>query len=435
MPRAIRVWDEAWLPGKTVSLDGDDVGTLLKTARRCSPEFRSALMDFMAKIEKTGTGDMLDVPDWERLHGVTHGDLLAALPGGPDQARQGLCATTASLFMVGGHSVRIWRDNQTGSGILTYKETLPKDLAPLLVLDASGRVRQTYRDLEASRGLQRLHSAEKDYAPLRVHWWERGGGKSSFNLNGAELSRGVVETIQTKPTERWLVVTHKKDAKVGNVEWEVKKRLPPEVKPNVSFITWGNHVATNEHVDVPNLILAGTLFMKPSHYVALTHLAQDRPTEAGFAPDDAIERTTQGEHANLVLQAVCRGRVRKSDGDRCLPMDAYLIATKRSGIGDLLPTIFPGCTVLRWDPLSEKQTLTPSLRAAREFLQRELAKGITEVTYRDLQVALRISPKKFPERVSQRPEWPELIAGLGLETYGGTKRARGVRLKVIAEAA
>src|ERR1700758_2172376 len=99
--------------------------------------------------------------------------------------------------------------------------------------------------------------------------------------------------------------------------------------PNVSFIPWGNHVATNEYVDVPDLILAGTLFMKPSHYVALTHLAQDRPTDAGFAPDDAVERTTLGEHANLILQAVCRGRVRKSNGAQCLPMDAYLIATKR----------------------------------------------------------------------------------------------------------
>ena len=90
-----------------------------------------------------------------------------------------------------------------------------------------------------------------------------------------------------------------------------------------------------------------------------------------------------GEHANLVLQAVCRGRVPKSNGAQCLPMDAYLVATKRSGIGELLPTIFPGCRVLKWDPLSEGQTLTPSLRAAREFLQK--ARGVTEVTYRDLQ--------------------------------------------------
>jgi hypothetical protein len=31
-------------------------------------------------------------------------------------------------------------------------------------------------------------------------------------------------------------------------------------------------------------------------------------------------------------------------------------------------------------PLREKQTLTPSLRAAREFLRKELANGVTEVT-------------------------------------------------------
>src|SRR5438309_10914992 len=116
-------------------------------------------------------------------------------------------------------------------------------------------------------------------------------------------------------------------------------------------------------------------------------------------------------------------------------MDAYLIAAKKSGIGDLLATIFPGCTVQRWDPLGEKQTLTPSLKAAQEFLRKEIAKGVNEVTYRDIQAAVGISSKKFPERVSHRSEWPRLIANLGLETFGGAQRARGVRLKAVAKAA
>ena len=49
--------------------------------------------------------------------------------------------------------------------------------------------------------------------------------------------------------------------------------------------------------------------------------------------------------------------------------------------------------------------------------------------------SFRTKLSEVPERVSKRPEWPELLAGLGLETIGGTKRARGVPLKAIAAAA
>jgi hypothetical protein len=157
MPRAVRVWDEAWLPGKVITLGADDVAVLLKPARGLSPEFRQALSNFMKKLEETNTGEAIDVPDWEHAYGISHADLHAALPGGAEGRRHD-------------HSER---------------------------------------------------SAAKDYSSLNTHWWQRGGGKSSFEHNGADLCRGVAATIKTKPAEKWLVVTHKKDYKVGNIEWEI----------------------------------------------------------------------------------------------------------------------------------------------------------------------------------------------------------------------
>ena len=236
---------------------------------------------------------------------------------------------------------------------------------------------------------------------------------------------GIATTILTKPTERWLVVVHKRDPKVRDVQKAIERHLPADVRANVAFIQWGSHVATNDYADVPNLILAGTLFMRPSFYVALTHLAQDRPTAPGFASRKDIERTTRGEHANLVLQAICRGRVRKSDGPRCLPMDAYLIAASNSGIGEALTTIFPGCTVVAWDPLGEADG--GPVAAAEEFLQRELARGKQRVSYKTIQETIGVTSKHFAERVTARPEWARVMDRLGLETYGGTRRARGVQ--------
>jgi hypothetical protein len=94
--------------------------------------------------------------------------------------------------------------------MLDYRETLPQGLAPLVVLDASGRVRSTYSQWEENRdGLVRLSPAPKSYKNLTVHCWQRGGGKSAFNQNGRTLIEGIVSTINTKPDEDWLVVFHK----------------------------------------------------------------------------------------------------------------------------------------------------------------------------------------------------------------------------------
>lgn len=61
-----------------------------------------------------------------------------------------------------------------------------------------------------------------------------------------------------------------------DVEKAIRAQLPPATNAKVDVLTWGNHLATNEYADVPNVILAGTLFMCDSFYTALTHLAQDR---------------------------------------------------------------------------------------------------------------------------------------------------------------
>jgi hypothetical protein len=58
--------------------------------------------------------------------------------------------------------------------VLDYRETLPENLAPLVILDASGRVRTTYRQWRQNRGgLEWLATATKRYdidSPLLANW-------------------------------------------------------------------------------------------------------------------------------------------------------------------------------------------------------------------------------------------------------------------------
>jgi hypothetical protein len=78
-----------------------------------------------------------------------------------------------------GKTVAVRQDGPYGNTVLDYHETLPEGLAPMVVLDASGRVRETYSQWEENRGgLTRLTAAPKRYDNLTVHRWRTGGGKS-----------------------------------------------------------------------------------------------------------------------------------------------------------------------------------------------------------------------------------------------------------------
>jgi hypothetical protein len=114
------------------------------------------------------------------------------------------------LWLLAGKTVSVRRDGAYGNTLLDYHETLPAGLAPLVVLDASGRVRETYRQWEKNRGgLETLSPAPKSYKNLTVHCWRTGGGKSAFRENGRTLIEGIVKTITDKPAdEEWLVVYH-----------------------------------------------------------------------------------------------------------------------------------------------------------------------------------------------------------------------------------
>jgi hypothetical protein len=99
----------------------------------------------------------------------------------------------------------------------------------------------------------------------------------------------------------------------------------------VHFVHLGAHDATNQFSHVPNVVLAGTLFLRPSGYEALARLASAYPSD-----EERIKQVTLGEHCHMILQALCRGAVRKCVGNACPPARPYIIASRRSGIEEQL---------------------------------------------------------------------------------------------------
>ena len=175
-PRAVRCWDEAWLPGRTLTLKRDDIGGLRGPMRRFNPALGSAIDGWDVSLYDVDDGDLVMVPDFEVNAGVSLYDALSSLSPDDDDGASTARAerdrtrdTLVTLIALNGKATRAIRDGRTGQTLLSFKDTLPDDLAPLLVLDASVRVRTTYRHMEERRGnvVQLKPEGVKDYGPLR----------------------------------------------------------------------------------------------------------------------------------------------------------------------------------------------------------------------------------------------------------------------------
>lgn len=418
-PRTVRVWDESILPGRTVTLTTDQVKHVLDASRRFSPALGDAIDQLARELDCT------KAPSKSRVPEVVE-DIGKALLCESEVLSVRERAILEDLVAIAGRHVTISVENARGPVVLSYKETLPTDIGPVLVLDASARIRKTYEEWEKGRGgIQRLPGAEKNYSKLSMHVWDTGGGKSAFRSKQHELTDGILETVNARPNEKWLVVGHK-----PNRYYDVESLLragfegPEE---NLEFLPWGRHDATNEFADFPNVILAGTLFYPNAHYRALTKLS------AGLCAGKRVsaERANQiahGEHAHLILQALCRAQVRQCKGDEAKECNAYVIASKLSGIRELLPTLFPGCDIKEWKPSTEKPR--GRVKESLERIQRWLScggKGL--LTFSDVYKAIGVSSANFRKNVRKHEVFRNYLERLGVYEWEEAGKMRGFVLK------
>ena len=291
-----------------------------------------------------------------------------------------------------------------------------------------GRVRATYDQWERKRGnLIRLSKAEKSYRNLTVNVWQTGGGKHAFRTNGEQLIDGIVSTINNKPEEEWLVVHHK--TKGGIDVPSGVKALMEGNQDRVHFIHWGDHHGTNAYAHVSNVILAGTLFLPASQYEALGRLGAGLSSEQSLNPQE-FQQIRIGEYRHLILQALCRGSVRRCDGAVCAPCDAYIIASTQSGIAETLPEIFPDCRVKRWQPV--KKVLKGKIAEALKVIQDYFGSHPRELLpFRAVADAVQMTDlKNFRRSIRKHPDFVEALAEAGVMEFGPGRNPTGFRLAI-----
>lgn len=403
-PRTVRIWDEAILPGREVTLSRDDIFSILKPLRVSHPQLADALETLNARIRETEDGSQIVIPDLAADFGVDLNEGLRLVEDEPADRKD----TVTGLWFLFGNVVTVRRDGAYNT-ILDYRETLSADIAPLLVLDASARVRTTYALWEQHRGgVLRLPEAPKDYSPLKLKVWSTGGGKSAFQTNGDTLLEGIAKVVNERVSEDWLLIHHKNPA----FQRKLERLLVPRTG-KVYYLNWGRHDATNEFASVPNVILAGTLFYPKARYEALGRAAAGVPSAHGPFPIKSSAEVELGEHRNLILQALCRGAVRKCHGASCPAVTAYIIASARSGIRDELPFVFPNATVEAWRPV--KHDLKGNPARAATFVIEALTTGATEVPFAAVRKHLGITnTSNFNKTIRRHATFVEALAEQGI---------------------
>lgn len=352
-PRQVRIWDEALLPAESVTVVSRDVGSLHRPLRRKSENIVEYLDALRAKVDACPDHGFFDVPDLEADTGLSQRQVAELTEGENEETKK----LGADLWSLANSKVVIRVDGPwTGRVMVSIRENLPPDLAPVVILDASGRVRRTYRWWEHDRQtLVRLQSAPKRYDNLSIRVWNIGGGQASF-LNDKDLKRrcdGIAATINEKPTEEWLVVCYLRQLD------RMRRLIDPMIigeHSRVKYLHWGNHKASNEYKDIKNIILAGTRFLPASAYEGIGRAARGLRPDQGELSTSELDRLGEGEIADAILQAVCRGVVRRCENDQCPPCDLYVIASTKRGVRELLPKVFSGCVIDRWRPEPLKLT-------------------------------------------------------------------------------
>lgn len=415
-PRAVRIWDESLLPAEALCLSSDDIAATHRDLARHYPRERERLVKLQMDLQNANDGDVIDT--YEAFGNFEESPLLSILR---DRNSLSLGTQETLRLLVSSREEKpvVRRDQYNVPHLVGFADTLPSDLTPLVILDASARVRHTYDLWKARRKtLVPIKTALKDYSNLTVHWWNKGGGKSSIKSNPSRYAVAISDVINTSPEAHWLVIYHKPQTRE---DFDLKALIDSTLshnsassKPKVSYLTWGYHTATNEFKDVGHIILAGTLFYRPIDYEA-TSSAASGVTFPGPVVDAVVDKTALGESLHGILQAACRGSVRKSTEGSSHSCDVYLIAASRRGINEQLTNVFPGCQTVEWIPEIPKPT-GRVLELINCLIAHFEKSPNVEFRFKDLLKALSMSSQQLTD-LRKHTVLNARLAELGIEEY------------------
>ena len=449
-PRAVRVWDEALLPSLPLTVKRSDLGSLFTPLRKIDISLAARVERLWEDLGDKAHGSTHVMPDTTLFDSLS----LFSLRLRDAKASDDAIKTAEALWMLSGKVVTVHREggdhddsesavkDRRGYVLLDFHDHLPDDLWPILILDASGRVRTLYRYWEERRqGLVRLKpDGAKSYASHTVHIMKASGSKSAWKNRekAKKLLSEIASVIAARPSEKWLVVHHKKESLRGfDTVQELQMLLSPDIFSNVCFTTWGKHDASNEWKDIPNVILAGLMYLPKSTLEARGRCASNYPSAHGKFVTTDLDEVAIGEYRHDCLQAICRGSVRGLVNGACPPKThTYIVVRPKDGVGKrTISELLPGAVVEDWISFA-----TPALSKRRKEALDIITKH-REITVYSVMAAMEWPEDKsgrvsFLQNIRQNPDFVQALTEAGYsEQREGTGRGGQVSFKRLFEPA
>lgn len=406
-PRIVRIWDESLIVGKPLTLSRGQIAKLVDVLDRNGHHiFSSEILELSTRLaDMKDDGEAFEMPELK----ITPSQFSWCFQSAPKIEQE-----ISEVFAVmAGRVVTVRTGNSSGGTLVDCEDSLPVDFAPCLITDASGRIRETYK-------LQHKYQEDviplapsgsvKKYDNLTVHIWSRGSGKSWYKNNGTEsTSHEVAKVIKSRPDEQFLVI-HFKDF---GLDKAIGMKLDNKDKDRVKYLTLGKHTATNDYHDIPNVIITGMLNYGTAACEALARASASRTTEDGPMGDYEVERMVRAEAAHHVLQAACRGRVRKSIGDLCPESRLWFIDSSYTKVGDLLPKLFPGCKRTVWK--TERRPLTGQRQKALKLILEAVESGEKEIPASRIRDSLKMTSPNFKSCIISNDHFRDALAEHSIE--------------------
>ena len=371
-PRTLRVWDEGFAAAVGATFDLDELCALSSAFKVLPAEERLLFNDLRQACITPTNGMSIPIP----LAFVNAADrvLKRGLKGadGPKKALEALAKLAGSTAYARDAGDGRWR-------FVGASRSLPADIGPLFVLDASARLTDRYDQLPA-HGMKvvSLEPATIDYRNLVVRICNLAAGKTAL---GNETTRtkvfGIIADLaNSKPDDSFLIVMAKDFCSKGEGDTvallnELAAKLKDSSK--VRIINWGRHKGSNQFRDVQNVVIVSSHAYTNEAYEAMA--LADGGRLDGIVGSEVVKRVRDNEFMQNLYQSVCRGNVRNQEGGICGHMNAYLIMSDSSERRNHIKLAFPGCMVEGWKPIAptKQSKLDTAMRVLLELLKDKIS--------------------------------------------------------------
>lgn len=405
-PRALRIWDESFSLAEQVSLTLFELQGLLYRLQHRFPDLAELVARFADEVRIAEPGTPIRVPTSFKGLGRAHSGGVVLPSWELD--------TIANLQNAAGRSLMV----RTAGGsynraLVGSTRPIPADFAPVIITDASVRVRATYGILEEAQGnVVRLPSSDIDYRNVRIHLWEQSCGKDVLKDTNKswEIYRGIAKEME-QAEGPWLVISNK-----ASGELDVEAALKDATGGRVPFhyLHWGRHHGTNDYTHIKNIVVIGSYFYRNEAYEGIGVAATGLPAEE--VPELDTKEIRAGEFRHNMLQAILRGNARNSVDGVAGECSVYVVASPKSGARRLLAEVFPGAEISDWGQPKER-ALARHEDSVLAALKRLFTPGVDEVRKKQVYEVAGMDGGEF-RRQMKRPSVQLYMRSAGLVSEG-----------------